>query len=43
MFFDLVAIKRIQQKPGAKFANKYLGPYQIIQVLRNRCVPRSEA
>jgi len=30
---DLVAIKRTQ--PGAKFANKYLGPYQIIQVLRN--------
>lgn len=32
---ELVAIKRTQQGPGLKFANKYLGPYRIIQVLRN--------
>lgn len=35
---DLVAIKR-RQKPqqrfGLKITNKFLGPYQIIQVLRN--------
>ena len=32
---DLVAIKRTQQGPGLKFANKYFGTYLIIQVLRN--------
>jgi len=32
---DLVAIKRTQQKPGLKLAPKFLGPYQIIRVLRN--------
>lgn len=30
---DWVAIRRTQ--PGAKFAAKYLGPYEIIRVLRN--------
>jgi len=30
-----VAIKRIQLGPGLKLANKYLGPYSIIKVLRN--------
>jgi len=30
---DLVAVKRTQ--PGTKFANKYLGPYRVVQVLRN--------
>lgn len=32
---DLVAIKRTQQAPGMKFANKFLGPYRVIKVLRN--------
>lgn len=32
---DLVAIRRTQRGPGLKLATKYLGPYQIIQVLRN--------
>lgn len=32
---DLVAIKRTQLGPGLKLANKYLGPYSIIKVLRN--------
>jgi len=32
---DLVAIKRTQQRPGLKLANKYLGPYRIIKALRN--------
>jgi len=32
---DLVAIKRTQAGPGLKFASKYLGPYQIMKVLRN--------
>lgn len=32
---DLVAIKRTQLGPGLKLANKYLGPYTVIQVLRN--------
>ncbi|CAK9802814.1 Transposon Tf2-6 polyprotein [Anthophora quadrimaculata] len=32
---DLVAIKRTQQGPGLKIAAKYLGPYEIIRVLRN--------
>lgn len=32
---ELVAIKRTQMGPGLKFANKYLGPYRVIQVLRN--------
>jgi len=30
---DLVAIKRTQQGPGWKLANKYLGPYKIVKVL----------
>ncbi|EFN71570.1 hypothetical protein EAG_12311, partial [Camponotus floridanus] len=29
---DLVAIKRTQQGPGLKIANKYFGLYQVIQV-----------
>ena len=32
---DLVAIRRTQQVPGAKFMHKYLGPYEITKVLRN--------
>lgn len=32
---DLVAIKRTQQGPGLKLANKYLGPYKIVKTLRN--------
>lgn len=32
---DLVAIKRTQQGPGLKLATKYLGPYQVVSVLRN--------
>lgn len=32
---DLVAIKRTQLGPGLKLANKYLGPYTVIKVLRN--------
>jgi len=32
---DLVAVKRTQQGPGLKLANKYLGPYRIIKALRN--------
>jgi len=32
---DLVAIKRTQLGPGLKLANKYLGPYSVIKVLRN--------
>lgn len=32
---DLVAIKRTQRGPGLKLANKFLGPYKIIRVLRN--------
>jgi len=32
---DLVAIKRTQQGPGLKLANKYLGPYRIVKALRN--------
>lgn len=32
---DIVAIKRMQQGPGLKFAAKYLGPYKISKVLRN--------
>jgi len=33
---DLVAIKRTQQGPGLKIAHRYLGPYEIIRVLRNQ-------
>ena len=32
---DLMAIRRIQQEPGLKIANKYLGSYQVIRALRN--------
>jgi len=32
---DLVTIKRTQLGPGLKLANKYLGPYSIIKILRN--------
>lgn len=32
---DLVAIKRTQQGPGLKFANKFLGSYKIIRRLRS--------
>lgn len=32
---DLVAIKRTQAGPGLKCAAKFLGPYQIIKMLRN--------
>lgn len=32
---DLVAIKRTQQGPRLKLANKYLGPYEVTRVLRN--------
>ncbi|KZC14419.1 hypothetical protein WN55_07094, partial [Dufourea novaeangliae] len=32
---DVVAIKRTQQGPGLKLANKFLGPYKIIKELRN--------
>jgi hypothetical protein len=32
---DLVAIKRTKQRPGLKLANKYLGPYEIVKILRN--------
>jgi len=32
---DLVVIKRIQQGPGLKLANKYLGPYKTVKILRN--------
>jgi len=27
--------KRTQQGPGLKLANKYLGPYKVVKVLRN--------
>jgi hypothetical protein len=38
---DLVAIKRTQQGQGLKLANKYLGPYEIVKVLRsNRYIVR---
>lgn len=38
---DLVAIKRTQQGPGLKLANKYLGPYKIIKTIwNNRYVVR---
>lgn len=33
---DLVAIKRTQQGPRMKFADKYLGSYEIIRVMRNQ-------
>jgi len=33
---ELVAIKRTQQGPGMKLADKYLGPYEIIRVMRNQ-------
>lgn len=33
---ELVAIKRTQQDPGFKFAQKYFRPYEIIKVLRNQ-------
>lgn len=33
---DLVAIKRTQQGPRLKVAHKYLGPYEIIRILRNQ-------
>lgn len=32
---DIVAIRRTQYGPGLKFAHKYLGPYEVIKVLRN--------
>lgn len=32
---DVVAIRRTQQGPGLKFSYKYLGPYEVIRVLRN--------
>lgn len=32
---DLVAIKRTQLGSGLKLANKYLGPYSVIKVLRS--------
>lgn len=32
---DLVAIKRTQQGPYLKLAHKYLGPYEVVKVLRN--------
>lgn len=32
---DLVAIKRTQLGPGFQLANKYLGPYSVVKVLRN--------
>lgn len=32
-----MAIKRTQLGPGLKLANKYLGPYSIVKVLRNDC------
>lgn len=32
---DLVAIRRTQRGPGLKLAHRYIGPYQIIRVLRN--------
>lgn len=32
---DIVAIRRTQQGPGLKFSHKYLGPYEVIKVLRN--------
>lgn len=31
---DLIAIRRAQ-RPGTKFASKYLGPYSVTKVLRN--------
>ena len=34
---DLVVIKRTQHGPHLKLAHKYLGPYEIIKVLRNHC------
>jgi hypothetical protein len=37
---DLVAIKRTQQGPGLKLANKYLGPYEIKVLRNNRYVVR---
>ena len=30
-----MAVKRTQIGPGMKFASKYLGPYEIVKVLRN--------
>ena len=32
---ELVAVKRTQRGPHLKLAHKYLGPYEIIKVLRN--------
>lgn len=32
---NLVSIRRTQQGPGLKFANKYIGSYRVIQVLHN--------
>lgn len=32
---DLVATRRTQQGPHLKLAYKYLGPYEIIRILRN--------
>lgn len=32
---DMVAIRRTQHAPGQKFAHKYLGPYEVIKILRN--------
>lgn len=32
---DLVVIRRTQQGPYLKLANKYLGPYEVIKTLRN--------
>lgn len=32
---DLVAIKRTQQGPHLKLVHKYLGPYEVVKVLRN--------
>ncbi|KYQ48165.1 hypothetical protein ALC60_12794 [Trachymyrmex zeteki] len=32
---DLVAIKRTQSGPGLKFRSKFLGPYQLIHIMRN--------
>lgn len=29
------AIRRTQQTPGLKLGSKYLGPYEIVRVLRN--------
>lgn len=32
---EMVAIKRTQRGPGMKLSGKFLGPYEIIRVLRN--------